>query len=87
MLIYLEAFMVSAGFKVSELDFIYAKATQDRLSPFRWSRAISSSRSRRSKFLPAAMHWSLTCGRTEIKLIPVVVSGKRDEPRVPSPLL
>jgi hypothetical protein len=47
MLIYLEAFMVSAGFKVSELDFIYAKATQDRLSPFRWSRAISSSRSRR----------------------------------------
>ena len=36
--------------------------------------------------LPAAMHWSLTCGRTEIKLIPVVVSGKRHEPRVPSPL-
>src|SRR5260221_4045688 len=36
--------------------------------------------------LPAAMDWSLTCGRTEIKLIPVVVSGKRHEPRVPSPL-
>ena len=26
------------------------------------------------------MHWSLTCGRTEIKLIPVVVSDKRHEP-------
>ena len=36
--------------------------------------------------LPAAMDSSLTCGRTEIKLIPVVVSGKRHEPRVPSPL-
>jgi hypothetical protein len=36
--------------------------------------------------LPAAMDWSLTCGRTEIKLISVVVSGKRHEPRVPSPL-
>ena len=31
------------------------------------------------------MDWSLTCGRTEIKLIPVVVSGKRHEPRVPCP--
>ena len=29
---------------------------------------------------------SAACGRTEIKLIPVVVSGKRHEPRVPSPL-
>jgi carboxyl-terminal processing protease len=27
--------------------------------------------------LPAAMDWSLTCGRTEIKLIPVVVSASR----------
>jgi hypothetical protein len=27
--------MVSAGFKVSELDVIYANATQDRLSPLR----------------------------------------------------
>jgi hypothetical protein len=34
----------------------------------------------------AVERWPLTCGRTEIKLIPVVVSGKRHEPRVPSPL-
>jgi hypothetical protein len=54
---------------------------------FETSRAHPS-RSWREKVivLPAAMDWSLTCGTTEIKLIPVVVSGKRHEPRVPSPL-
>jgi hypothetical protein len=48
-------------------------------------RAIASFREK-VIVLPTAMDWSLTCGRTEIKLIPVVVSGRRHEPRVPSPL-
>ncbi len=51
-----------------------------------WLRASSPVRRQKVIVLPAAMDWSLTCGRTEIKLIPVVVSGKRHEPRVPSPL-
>ena len=45
-MIYLEAFMVSAGFKVSELDFIYAKAAQDRLSPFWRAGRSQAARSR-----------------------------------------
>jgi NitT/TauT family transport system substrate-binding protein len=31
-LIYMEAFIASAGLKASDLDFVYAKATQDRLA-------------------------------------------------------
>src|SRR5262249_13621004 len=31
-LIYMEAFLASAGLKASDLDFVYAKATQDRLA-------------------------------------------------------
>jgi NitT/TauT family transport system substrate-binding protein len=31
-LVYMEAFIASAGLKASDLDFVYAKATQDRLA-------------------------------------------------------
>ena len=67
----------------------FRPATQSGLHRLKkWHCTARSPRSWRWKVivLPAAMDWSLTCGRTEIKLIPGVVSGKRHEPRVPSPL-
>ena len=67
-------------------DFLLqCRYRQSAYLAFAKAAGIASRRTHRTLRPPGSVG-RLTCGRTEIKLIPVVVSGKRHEPRVPSPL-